>query len=150
YAGKYFGALKRPARVLEKTYTEEPAQDGERTVLLRRVGKVAVVGAVYHIPAGSHPDYAPLEVLNSVLVSQPSGRLYKALVETKKATRVTGDTYGLHDPGVIEFTARVNDGTTPEEVRGVMTGLLEKLGTTKVTEEEVGRAKRKLLAARER
>src|SRR5438067_4662749 len=45
---EYFGSLRKPRRQLETTYTEEPAQDGEREVILRRVGKVAVVGAVYH------------------------------------------------------------------------------------------------------
>src|SRR5262249_36789532 len=53
YIGKYFGALKRPTRKLDATYTEEPPQDGERTVVLRRVGKIGVVGAIYHICAGA-------------------------------------------------------------------------------------------------
>jgi hypothetical protein len=61
--GKYFGGLKRPERALRDTYTEEPPQDGERTVVLRRVGKVGVVGAVYHICAGSHEDFPAVEVL---------------------------------------------------------------------------------------
>src|SRR5262249_19210078 len=75
YVGKYFGPLKKPETELEPTYTEEPAQDGERNVVLRRVGTVGMVGAVYHIPAAAHPDYAALEVLAGVLTSQPSGRL---------------------------------------------------------------------------
>ena len=33
-----FGAIPRPTRTLEKTYTVEPTQDGERSVTLRRVG----------------------------------------------------------------------------------------------------------------
>ena len=41
----HFGALPRPERVLDKTYTEEPPQDGERMVTLRRVGDVPL-GAV--------------------------------------------------------------------------------------------------------
>jgi zinc protease len=150
YITKYFGALKRPKRSLEKTYTEEPTQDGERVVILRRVGKVGVAGLIYHTPAGAHPDCAALDVLNAILVSAPSGRLYKALVETKKATRVTGDASGWHDPGVLELGARVADGSTPEEVRDIMIDLVENLGTTKITDEEVERAKRQLLAARER
>lgn len=48
---KSFGALPRPARKLEATWTEEPAQDGERLVTLRRVGDVSVIGVAYHIPA---------------------------------------------------------------------------------------------------
>src|SRR5262249_3771918 len=66
---KYFGVLKRPERKLDTTYTEEPPQDGERTVILRRVGKIGVVGVLYHIPAGPHEDTPAIQVLNSILVS---------------------------------------------------------------------------------
>jgi zinc protease len=82
---KYLGAIPRPARPLGATYTEEPAQDGERQVVLRRVGTVGSVGAAYHVPAAAHADWAPLNVLASLLAQQPSGRLYQALVESKKA-----------------------------------------------------------------
>src|SRR5205807_3836694 len=57
WVAKYFGPLKRPARRLAATYTDEPPQDGERTVVLRRVGKVGAVGAVYHIAAAAHEDF---------------------------------------------------------------------------------------------
>jgi len=60
-----FGKLKPPGRPLPPTYTREPAQDGERQVALRRVGSVGVVGAVYHIPARSHPDYPAVRVLRA-------------------------------------------------------------------------------------
>src|SRR5581483_7568510 len=83
---KYFGPIPRPERKLPTTYTEEPPQDGERTVVLRRVGDVGVVSAAYHVPAGPHEDSAALQVLANILTTQPSGRLYKALVETKKAS----------------------------------------------------------------
>ena len=86
---KYFGAIPRPERKLEHTYTEEPPQDGERLVILRRVGDVGVVGVAYHIPAGPHEDSPALQVLANILSTQPSGRLYKALVETKKAASVS-------------------------------------------------------------
>src|SRR5206468_4068266 len=100
FVTKHFGALKRPERKLDDTYTEEPAQDGERTVTLRRIGKVAVVGAMYHIPAAAHKEYAAIDVLSNILGDEPSGRLYKALVETKKATQIGSNAYALHDPGI--------------------------------------------------
>src|SRR5687767_14017075 len=49
----YFGAIPRPQRELNTTYTEEPEQDGERLVTLRRVGDVAAVGRAYHMSAGT-------------------------------------------------------------------------------------------------
>src|SRR5258707_660740 len=94
FVTKYFGALKRPERKLDQTYTEEPPQDGERAVVLRRVGKVGVVGAVYHICAGSHEDFAAVEVLDAILDMQPSGRLYTALVTSKKANSVNSSASG--------------------------------------------------------
>ena len=114
---KYFGAIKRPERQLEATYTEEPPQDGERSVVLRRVGTVGVVGATYHIPAGAHPDFPAVEVLATLLDAEPNGRLYKGLVTSKKATRVSSDAYGWHDPGVMEVIAQVEKGQTLETVR---------------------------------
>ena len=113
---KHFGSIARPKRVLDNTYTDEPAQDGERNVILRRVGNVAVVGTLYHIPAASHPDNAAVEMLGAILGDTPSGRLYKGLVETKKATSVESDVTNWHDPGVVELTVKVADKTPPDEV----------------------------------
>jgi zinc protease len=149
HIAKYFGALKRPTRKLDTTYTEEPPQDGERTVVLRRVGKIGAVGAVYHIPAGPHEDFAAVEVLTEMLTSEPSGRLYKALVETKKATAVSGNAFAWHDPGVVEFNVQVGADRSVEEVRDTLIDTLESLSANTITDEEVERAKRKILKYRE-
>jgi zinc protease len=147
---KYFGAIPRPQQKLDNTYTEEPEQDGERTVTLRRVGDVGVVGAAYHIPASSHEDAAALQVLANLLTSQPSGRLYKALVETKKATSAFASGRSQHDPGLFLAMAEVRDPSTLNNVRDDMTTLVESIGSKGVTEEEVERAKQQILKARER
>jgi zinc protease len=143
YMEKYFGTLKRPTRVLQETYTEEPAQDGERAVTLRRVGKVPVVGAVYHVPAAAHPDLAALDMLTTVLTTQPTGRLYKALVEKKKATAVFSGVGTTHDPHLLEIFAQVGNNVQAEEVRDTITNLVETMGDGEVTEDEVKRARQK-------
>ncbi len=147
---KYFGALKRPERQLDATYTEEPPQDGERSVVLRRVGTVSVVGAVYHIPAGAHADFPAVEVLATLLDAEPAGRLYKGLVLSKKATKVSSDAFGWHDPGLLEISVQAEKGQPLETVRDAMTDILEKLQDEKLSEEEVNRAKAKLAAVQER
>lgn len=146
---KYFGKLPRPERKLPKTYTEEPPQDGERFVTLRRVGDVAAAGAVYHIPAGAHPDYPALDLLESIFTMSPSGRLYKALVETKRASSVSGAAFAWHDPGVMLFLAEVPSGNDPQIALDVMTEVIEKVSEEGVTAEEVERARAKLLKQRE-
>jgi zinc protease len=150
WMAQYFGAIPRPTRPLHQTYTEEPPQDGERSVHLRRVGSVSLVGIIYHTPAGADPEYAAVEVLETILLSPPAGRLYKALVETKKATKVEGGSYAWHDPGVLEIDAQVGDKSTREEVRDILLKMLEDYTKSPTTAEELDRAKRQILAARER
>jgi zinc protease len=140
---KYFGELKRPARKLDETYTEEPVQDGERNVVLRRVGSVGAVSVLYHIPAGRHDDSVALDVLKDVLTSVPTGRLYTALVSSKKATSVGGSAFSAYDPGVLELYALVDPKGSLEQVRDQLVSVVERLASAPVTEEEVQRSKRK-------
>jgi zinc protease len=148
-ATKHFGPIPKPQRVLENTYTEEPAQDGERIVTLRRVGDVAVVGSVYHIPAGPHPEFAAIDVMESILTQAPAGKLYKALVETRKAANVFGGAFALHDPGVLLFMAEVAKGNDAQVVLDAMLDEIDKFVKTGVTDDDVERARQKLLKNRE-
>ncbi len=138
---KYFGILESPKKPVDKTYTTEPPQDGERTTVVRRVADSQFVGATYHIPSGSDPTYPALEILAMVLSDEPSGRLYKSLIETKKATSMMGGEYALHDPGMIFFMAEVPKEKSLEEARLAMLATLEELSKDPIQEEEVQRAK---------
>jgi zinc protease len=148
--GKYFGTLKKPDRKLEDAYTEEPAQDGERVAILRRVGKVGATGAVYHIPAAAHEDYPALQVLGAVLSNQPDGRLYKALVESKKATSAIASTSAFHDPGVMVIMAQVDAKNSVEAARDTLVDTLENLSKEKFTKEDVDRALQRFKTQQER
>jgi zinc protease len=146
---KYFGPIPRPERQLNSTWTEEPPQDGERAVRLRRVGSTAVVGAVYHIPAGGDPDFPAVEVLAQILADEPSGRLYKSLVETKKAALVFGDAFSLHDPGLLLLMARVSPGQSPEKVLAAIQDSIAQVARKGVTKAETERIKQQILKHRE-
>jgi zinc protease len=151
YITKYFGALPRPDRKLSATYTEEPPQDGERLVTLRRVGDVGLVGLVYHVPAASHAEFPAVEILADVLGAEPSGRLYKAVVETKKATTVSAEANACHDPGTIQILAEVDtkDPAVLEQVRDIMLPVLDNVARAGVTQDEVDRARQRILKNRE-
>jgi zinc protease len=151
YVSKYFGSLARPERKLQNTYTEEPPQDGERVVTLRRVGDIGLVGLLFHVPAASHEEFPTVEILGDILDSEPSGRLYKALVESKKATSVMVRPTAGHDPGAIEIVAEVNtkDLATLEKVRDLIISVLDTVAQSGVTQQEVDRSRQKLLKYRE-
>lgn len=142
---KYFGSIARPTRKLQEPYTVEPTQDGERQVTLRRVGDVQAVSAGYHIPSATHPDYIALEILNHALTNEPSGRLYKALVETKLATSVSGSVFPLKDPGYMYFDSEILKEKSIDSVHRVMMNLLDNLKSNPITQEEVDRARTSLL-----
>jgi zinc protease len=142
---KYFGSIPRPERKLDDTYTEEPPQDGERVVTLRRVGDTPLVGVIYHVPAAAHPDSPALQVLANILSAQPSGRLYKALVEPKKAASVFAFARPMHDPGTIMVMAELPKGGSVDEVRDTILATLETVKDQGVTQEEVDRARQKFL-----
>ncbi len=142
---KHFGALPKPTRKLDATYTEEPAQDGERSVTLRRVGDVQIFGLMYHIPAGPHSEFPALEVLADALDAAPSGRLYKALVETKKAASVSASAGGYHDPGMFEIEAEVRKEKSLDDARNEILAIVEGIKDADLTKEEVERSKTRLL-----
>ncbi len=142
---EYFGSIPRPTRVLQPTYTVEPTQDGEREVVLRRTGDVQVVAAGYHIPAGAHPDFAAITLLTDVLTNEPSGRLYKTLVDTKKATGVWGMAMGLKDPGYVYFESEVLKDKSLDDASKAMLSLFDDLKNNPITPEETERAKNKYL-----
>ncbi|MGI8602115.1 MAG: M16 family metallopeptidase [Verrucomicrobiales bacterium] len=140
-----FGKIQKPERILRPTYTREPTQDGERQITLRRTGDVQIVSCMFRTVAGSHPDHAALSVLTTLLSDEPSGRLYKALVESKKAASVSGDTSGFAEAGMVEFSAEVRQEKSLEEAKTVMLAVLDELAKTPPTEEEVTRARTRIL-----
>jgi zinc protease len=141
---KHFGAIPRPKRELDPTYTEEPEQDGERLVTLRRVGNVALVGVAWHIPAGPHADTPALDVLANLLSDVPSGPLYKALVESKQATNVRTSAQAFHDPGLFLAQAEVPQTELLAEVKDKLIELIEQVGQSGVSDEAVQRSKRQI------
>lgn len=142
---EYFGVLPRPTRTLDKTYTVEPAQDGERYVELKRAGDIQLVGAAYHTVSYADKDAAPLDALVEILTADPSGYMYKALIDTKKASRLYAYQPTLRDPGYIYFNMEVPMDKDFDEAKKTFLAELDNIVTLAITEEDVARAKAKLL-----
>jgi zinc protease len=142
---QYFGVLKNPAEPVPLTYTVEPTQDGERHVTLRRVGDTQVLAAVYHIAAGSHDDFAPMQIATRILSDAPSGRLYKAMVESKKAASVMAMPFQLKDPGMLLIMSEVRTESDLNVAKTALTSTMDGLGKAPFTQEEVERAKTQIL-----
>ena len=139
-----FGKIPKPKRSLETTYTLDPAQDGERDVTVRRVGESQAIAALYHTVATAHPDYAATEALALILGDSPNGRLYKALVETKKTADVFPWAANLEEPGFLVLGANLRAGQDLAEAKKILLDTIESFDKSPVTEAELARAKAKL------
>ena len=149
--GQKFGAIPKPVRSLDRgnmiypTYTAEPTQDGERSVTLRRVGDVQVIMAAYHIPAGTDKDFPAVDVMTQILGDQPSGRIYKALVEKKLAAEASAFSFQFKEPGILLAYANVRQQQSLDSATRAMLATLDGMTSTPPTKEEVDRAKTQLL-----
>ncbi len=140
-----FGPIPKPTRTLDKSYTVEPTQDGERSITLRRVGDTQGIVAIYHGPAGAHPDDPVINVLSGVLGDSPSGRLYKALVDNKKAVGVSMGIEDLHDPGFIMASVKLKTDQSIDDARQILLKTVENVANEPPNKEEVERVKTRIL-----
>ena len=145
YAGQYFGAIPRPKRVLDKTYTIEPAQDGEKYVELKRAGDSKNVGALYHTASYADKDYAAIDALGEILTADPSGYLYKSLVETQKISSIYFWQPTVRDAGFIYFGAALPNDKDVKETKELIRTELDKIASTKYTDQDISRAKAKII-----
>ncbi|MDW8258200.1 MAG: pitrilysin family protein [Gammaproteobacteria bacterium] len=142
---QYFGPIPRPQRKLPVLYTDEPDQDGERFVAVRRVSDAQYVMAAFHVPSGAHPDTALLPLLANVLADDPAGRLYKRLVESKQAAAVFGFGLQLHDPGLFVVGAQVRREADVDAARSTLLKTVDELRARPITRDELERARAQAL-----
>ncbi|MFD0795995.1 M16 family metallopeptidase [Maribacter chungangensis] len=140
-----FGKLVKPTTPLRDSHTEEPPQDGEKSVSVSRVGDLQIVSALYHTPAGSDPDYAAMAIVEDVLTNEPSGRLYKDLVEAKKASSLWSFSPFTKEPGFFYINVDVPSDKNADEVESILKGTLDNVKDNPITQEELERAKSNLL-----
>jgi zinc protease len=141
---KYFGKIPKPSRIIQPPYTAEPPQDGERYVELKRNGDISFIGIGYHTPAYSDRDYVANDAIINILTNDPSGYFYKALVETKLATKVSGVSFQLHDPGFTYFSCNIPKDKSLDSARNAFIAAADKLESYVVTQEDLDRAKNAL------
>jgi zinc protease len=140
-----FASVPKPTRVFRQTYTDEPTQDGERTVAVRRVGDIQAVSALFKVPAAAHPDTAALDVLDTILGDSPSGRLYKALVDNKKASMTGMFSRSLKEGGMMMAFAQLSKEQSMDDARDILLKTIAGVISEPPNKEEVERAKTKIL-----
>lgn len=122
--------------------TKEPEQMGERRVVVRKFAQLPLLQIGYHVPATSHADYYPLQVLETVLFSGQSSRMYRRLVDRDQlALSVSGGSDFAFDPTLFEIAAQPKAGVDPASIEKVIYEELARVAAESVTDEEIEKAK---------
>lgn len=142
---KYFGKIPRQPPSPEVS-TVEPRQVGERRVYVEYDAN-PVLSIAYHKPAVGHPDQYVFDVIEAILSSGRTSRLYKSLIEDKRIA-VMAHAYGGPSKyaNTFMFFCTPRSPHTAEEVEEAIYEELEKLKTTPVTEHELQKIKNQLEA----
>lgn len=143
---KYYGVYQRSPAAIPTVYTEEPAQSGERRVVVRRPGELGSIIVAHKVPNGRDADQPALEMLDAILSSGKNARLYRALVDQGLALSAGAGTYLFHDLSLHTLFAALAPGTTHEQVEKALLAEISKIKTSGVTAEEIERVKQQYIA----
>jgi zinc protease len=157
---KAFGGIA-PGATVRRVTTEEPPQEGERRVRLRKPGTTAYWRAAYHAPRFTDPDYFPLLVVDAVLTGasglniwsggrvptpQRRARLYRALVNRGLASSVGGFLAPTAEPFLFSLSATVATGQSLAAVEETALAEIDRLIREGPTAAEVATVQAQLRA----
>jgi zinc protease len=127
--------------------TKEPEQTGERRVTVNKFAQLPQLLVGYHVPETANPDYYPLKVLETILFSGQSSRIYNRLVDKDElALAVSADFGFAFDPTLFVVFAQPKAGVKTEQVEKAMYEELDRVKSSGVRPEEIEKAKNILLA----
>lgn len=152
-AKKHFGHLKPKVLPARKPQVE-PAQIGERRVVVKAPAKLPYLLMGYHVPALATPetDWEPyaLEVLAGVLSGNPAARLNQKLVRETQLAIDASAGYDLLARGrqsVFALDGTPSEGKTVIELETALLQQIENIKDSGVTVEELDRVKAGVIAA---
>jgi zinc protease len=144
---KYYGAYPRSPQPIPVMYTEEPAQTGARRVIVTRPGELGTVVIAHKVPNGRDADQPALEMLDAILSSGKSGRLYRALVDQGLALSADAGTDLHRDLSLHSVYATLAPDATQTQVEQALLREIGKIKSDGVTPQEIARVKQQFLAA---
>ncbi len=131
-----------------KVTTREPEQLGERRVTVRKLAQLPIVMLAYHVTESAHADFYPLKVLETILFSGQSSRLYQRLIDKDQlALSVSGGIDLNLDPTLFIVKAQPRQNITPEAVEKSLVAELLKLQSELPSEHELAKARNLLVAS---
>jgi zinc protease len=125
----------------------EPPQRGEKRVLVKKETPVERLLIGFHAPQVAHPDAYTMQVIEAILSTGRSSRLYQRLVERDQSVTSASASFHDHiDPSLFYFKAELKPGFALKDVEQAIYDEIERLKTEPVAEAELEKARRQIEA----
>ena len=132
----YFGDIPKGEKVDRVTIKENPITESIKVTEFDSNIQIPVKLFIYRTPSNKDKDSYTLDMVSSILTSGKSARLYKTLVEEKKALQVLAFNDSQEDYGVYIMGALPMGATTLDELGVEMDAEIAKLQTELISEKE--------------
>ena len=143
---KYFGAHGRSQHAIPEMYTEEPAQEGPRRIMVKRAGQTGIVGVGHKTPEGLNQDTYALQVLGKILTEGKISRLYKRIVDPGLATSLFMYDFPFKDCGMFISYVFLTPETDHSSVEEIILGEYRQIIKEGIKQKELDRAKAQIKA----
>jgi zinc protease len=143
---KYFGNIPGGPEI-PPVRSIEPAQLGEKRIVISRKGKTSYLEASFHTPPiRDHAIYS-LAIMDNLLAKGKSSQLYRALVESGLATRISSSLWENHDPGMYSIIATVAPGKSHLELEEALLNEIEAFKKAPIEERDLKKARNQVKAS---
>lgn len=146
---EHFEKIPGMGKKIVPVKTEEPQQNGQRRVYLRKEAELPYLLIAYHVPSFPHKDSFALDVLSTILSGGKSSRLYKNIIYEKRlALNVFADYSGFYkDPFLFVFGGTAAPEKNIEDVERSIYEEIERIKKEPPSEREVQKAKNQIEAS---
>lgn len=144
----HFGPIAKPGKPILRFEAKETQRTSPRTVVSYAPNvPLPAIAYTWQRPKIDHPDSAALTVLDAVVSSGESSRLYRSLVYDKQlAQSASSLDYALEDAGVFGTQVIVAGGKTIEDAEAALSAEIARLRDAPVSAGELTEAKTEYLA----
>ncbi len=142
-----FGSIPAGPSPAQHRYAD-PAQTGERKVVVERPAQLHFLVQGYHVPNLREQDAYVLEVIDALLSEGKSSRLHDRLVRQEHLALSVSTRQPLlsHDPDLFQIYVEILPGKKVADVQRIVDDELTRLQTEPVTAHELQKAKNQLEA----
>ncbi|WP_242147820.1 M16 family metallopeptidase [Sphingomonas sp. BAUL-RG-20F-R05-02] len=149
WVNQYFAPIKRPAgKIPRVTVTEPPRAHATRYTVYEPNTPLPAVVIGYPVPADNDPDNPALTVMNAILSTGESSRLYQSLVyRDQLAAQAQSFVDTKQGPGNLFVFAMMAGGKPVAAGEAALRAQIAKLRDAPVTPEELTEAKNQILTA---